>query len=244
MDILTEALSSMRTGQPTSVRTEGRAPWGLRIPPVSGAGFHIVLSGTCWLVPLDGASGGRPIPLGPGDVVFLRGGAGCVLADHPSTPYAREQTDQYRDSLPIGTVTVGGDGPRTSLLCGHYRLDQSRPHPLLRQLPDIVHLPAGPGRHVELGAAVRLLAAELETPRIGSTGIVPALIDSLLLYILRAWLDDQPRTGGAGWAAAFEDPAVAPALNAIHEDPAHPWTVEALAGRGCPGPPSPAGSPP
>ncbi|MEU0161446.1 cupin domain-containing protein [Streptomyces sp. NPDC006261] len=42
------------------------------------------------------------------------------------------------------------------------------------------------GRHPELRAAVQLLGAELENPRIGPAGIVPALIDSLLLHILRA----------------------------------------------------------
>lgn len=76
-----------------------------------------------------------------------------------------------------------------------------------------------------------MLGSELENPRIGSDGIVPALIDSLLLYILRAWLDDQPAAAAAGWAAALRDPAVAPALAAIHGDPSAGWTVESLAVR-------------
>ncbi|MEV6973538.1 AraC family transcriptional regulator [Kitasatospora sp. NPDC093806] len=230
MDILTEALSSMRTGQPASVRTEGRAPWGLRLPPVAGAGFHVVLYGTCWLVPLEGA-GGAPIALSPGDVVFLRDGRGHILADQPGTPALPERPDQFRPSLPIGTVSIGGDGPRTSLLCGNYHLDQARPHPLVRQLPEIVHLQTRHGRHPELSAAVQLLGAELENPRLGSTGIVPALIDSLLLYILRAWFEEQPPATAAGWAAALGDSAVAPALTAIHEAPASTWTVESLAAR-------------
>ncbi|MEX2980388.1 AraC family transcriptional regulator [Streptomyces sp. C36] len=231
MDILTEALSSMRTGRPTSVRTHGRAPWGLRLPPVAGAGFHVVLSGTCWIVPLGDAPHLKPIALGPGDVVFLRDGRGHILADHPSTPAEVERPEQFRPGSPIGTVTIGGDGPRTSLLCGNYHLDQGRPHPLVRQLPEIVHLAAGNGRHPELSAAVQLLGAELENPRSGSHGIVPALIDALLLYILRAWLEDRPPTAAKGWADALGDPAVAPALAAVHEDPAAPWTVESLAER-------------
>ncbi|WP_327676290.1 AraC family transcriptional regulator [Kitasatospora sp. NBC_00458] len=231
MDILTEALGSMRTGQPTSVRTEGRAPWGLQLPPVAGAGFHVVLYGTCWLVPLEDAPGVAPIALSPGDVVFLRDGRGHILADQPSTPAVPERPDQFRPSLPIGTVSIGGDGPRTSLLCGNYHLDQGRPHPLVRQLPEIIHLPTRHGRHPELSAAVQLLGAELENPRIGSTGIVPALIDSLLLYILRAWFEDQPPATAAGWAAALGDAAVAPALTAIHEAPSAAWTVESLAAR-------------
>ncbi|MEU7135972.1 AraC family transcriptional regulator [Streptomyces sp. NPDC046261] len=231
MDILTEALSSMRTGRPRSVRTHGRAPWGLRLPPVAGAGFHVVLYGTCWLIPLEDAPHLEPIALSPGDVVFLRDGPGHILADHPSTPAEVERPEQFHPGSPIGTVTIGGDGPATSLLCGNYHLDQGRPHPLVHQLPEIVHLATRHGRHPELSAAVQLLGTELENPRIGSAGIVPTLIDSLLLYILRAWIEDQPPTETKGWAAALGDSAIAPALAAIHDAPAAQWTVETLADR-------------
>ncbi|WP_331750505.1 MULTISPECIES: AraC family transcriptional regulator [unclassified Streptomyces] len=232
MDILTEALASMRTGHPASVRTNGRAPWGVRLPPVAGAGFHVVLYGTCWLVPLnDTPPHLKPIPLSPGDVIFLRSGRGHILADHPSTPAVEATAEQIQRGSPIGSLTLGGKGPETSLLCGDYHLDQSRPHPLVRHLPEVIHLPTRHGRHPELSAAVQLLGSELENPRIGSDGIVPSLIDSLLLYILRAWLDDQPPTAAQGWAAALGDKAVAPALSAIHDDPSVQWTVESLAER-------------
>ncbi|GAA2228435.1 MULTISPECIES: AraC family transcriptional regulator [Kitasatospora] len=232
MDVLTEALASMRTGHPASVRTDGRAPWGLQLPPVAGAGFHVVLHGTCWLIPAEESEAGfGPVALGPGDVVFLRDGSGHVLADDPATPPTRARPEQYRQAPPIGSLSIGGDGPLTSLLCGSYHLDQARPHPLVRQLPELIHLPARHGRHPELAAAVQLLGAELDNPRIGSEGIVPTLIDSLLLYILRAWFEEQPAAAARGWAAALGDPAVAPALAAIHDDPSAPWTVESLATR-------------
>lgn len=60
---------------------------------------------------------------------------------------------------------------------------------------------------------------------------MPLLIDSLLLYILRAWLDEQPADTACGWAAALRDRAVASALSAIHDDPSAPWTVASLADR-------------
>ncbi|MFI9122488.1 AraC family transcriptional regulator [Streptomyces bikiniensis] len=231
MDILTEVLASMRTGRPVSVRTTGRVPFGLRLPPVAGAGFHVVLSGTCWLVPLEDTASHPPLPLGPGDVVFLRDGRGHILADHPDTPAEVERESQFSPGSPLGTVTVGGDGAPTHLLCGNYHLDQARPHPLVRQLPEIIHLPAHPPRQPGLASAVELLRAELEQPRAGSAGIVPALIDSLLLYILRAWLEQGPAAQAGGWAAALRDTGVAPALAAIHAKPDAQWTVESLAAR-------------
>ncbi|MFE2960661.1 AraC family transcriptional regulator [Nocardia tengchongensis] len=227
MDVLTEALASMRTGAPHSVRTDGHAPWAMRLPPTVGAGFHVVLHGTCWFYPFD--NGTRPIELGSGDVVFVRDGAGHVLADHPDTDPEIPRPEQFITCPPVGALRLGGDGPAASLLCGNYHLDGQRPHPLLRQLPEVIHLPARPDRYPELAAAVQLLRAELDNPRIGSHGIVPALIDSLLLYILRAWVEDQPRAEATGWAAALRDPAVAPALDAMHGDPAAPWTVQSVA---------------
>lgn len=229
MDVLTEALASMRTDRPTSVRTNGRAPWGLRMPPTAGAGFHVVLHGRCWLIPRL-STGREPVRLVEGDVIFLRSGPEQVLTDEPGSPISAPSVRRFREDELIGSHDLGGDGELTSLLCGNYHLDRSRPHPLVSQLPELIHLRTGDGRHPQLTSAVELLRAELDGPRIGSSGIVPALIDSLLLYILRAWMDECP-TRTVGWATALKDPAIAPALAAMHADPANSWTVESLAAR-------------
>ncbi|GAA1961414.1 AraC family transcriptional regulator [Kitasatospora viridis] len=230
MDVLTEALAAMRTGSPVSARTAGRAPWGLQLAPVPGASFHVVLRGTCWLLDDSEGGGGTRLALGPGDVVFLRDGRGHVLADHPGTPAVGPEGYEKTQDGPIARITLGGDGVAADLLCGAYHLDTGRsPHPLFTQLPALIHLPARPGAHPELTAAVQLLGGELENPRAGSHGIVPLLIDSLLLYILRAWLEDQPVSSAGGWAGALRDPATAAALTAIHAEPAAQWTVASLA---------------
>jgi AraC-like DNA-binding protein len=114
-------------------------------------------------------------------------------------------------------------------LCGAYQLDPAQAHPLLTGLPEIVHLPARLGNRPELRAAVDLLGSELDQRRPGADAIVPALLDTLLLYILRAWFEEQSARGpAAGWAAALRDPPIAAALDSIHRDPAAPWTVERL----------------
>ncbi len=230
MDILTEALASMRTGQPVAVRTTGFAPWAMSLPPIPGSGFHVVLSGAAWLIPVE-ESGEQPVYLREGDVVFLRDGCRTVLADHPDTPPQEPRSVESPPGAPLGAVTLGADGERADLLCGYYHLDQARQHPLVGRLPRIIHLPAAGTRSPELAAAVGLLRTELDRPRMGSAGIVPVLIDSLLLYILRAWHEEQPPETARGWAAALADQAVAPALTALHGDPARAWTVQELAVR-------------
>jgi AraC-like DNA-binding protein len=219
MDVLGEAIAAMRTGRARSTRTDLRAPWGLRFDKVAGAGFHVVLQGSCWLL----VPQGPPVALAPGDVVFLRTGRRHGLADDPATPLAAYP------STPPDELEQGGPGARTVLLCGAYQLDLARPHPFLRDLPDVIHLPARLGRHASLRAAVDLLSEELDSAKAGAGAGVPALVDLLLLYILRAWFADRASDGHAtGWAAVLRDPSIRTALQAIHSDPHRPWTVAEL----------------
>ena len=229
--MLSDAVTAMRTGQPHSGRVHRPAPFGMRNPPVAGAGFHIVLQGPCWLFPPDSA----PIALGVGDVAFLPHGAAHGLADSPSTSLVDAAASPAE--IPPGQDANGpptgqrdGSATATVMLCGAYLLDRSRAHPLLDGLPEVIHLPARVGRHPGLRAAVDLLGGELEQPRPGGDAMLPALLDVLLLHVLRAWFDEQSAHGVAtGWAAALGDPAVAAGLRAIHSDPGRQWTVAELA---------------
>lgn len=236
MDVLSDVIAVTRTGTPRSARVRWHAPWGQRFAAVPGAaGFQVVLQGSCWLLTQDGP-GDAPIRLEAGDVVFLPQGGAHTLADSPTTRVGDLPCDpgdpDSRTADRYSSVTVdrtGAGGPTTTVLCGAYRLDPARSHPLLHDLPAVIHLPA----RVELLAIVNLLGAELENPRHGTDAVRPPLLDILLLYILRAWFDSESaRNAVTGWAAALNDPPVAAALRAVHHDPAAPWTVASLAAQG------------
>ncbi|MFD8810621.1 AraC family transcriptional regulator [Streptomyces sp. NPDC059627] len=225
MDLLSDVIAAMRMGRPHYARSERHAPWAVRHRPFAGAGFHLVLEGRSRLIPPDG----EPIELQAGDVAFLpHGSAHSVAGDPavrvaglPSSPLA----DPLREDRPDGT----GAESRTVMLCGAYLMDRARPHPLLGEFPELVHLPARLGHHSSLRGATELLASELAEPRLGSDALLPALLDALLLYVMRAWLDERPRHDATtGWTAALHDPAVHAALQGIHGAPHRPWTVEEL----------------
>ncbi|GLW30290.1 AraC family transcriptional regulator [Actinoplanes regularis] len=224
MDVLSDVIAVMRTGEPRSARVEWAAPWAQEFAAVPGAaGFQVILSGPCWLTRADG----EPIGLSAGDVVFRPHGRGHTLADSPATVPAGPACDP-RSVERFANRAV--DEPATVVLCGGYELAAGRTHPLLTGLPELIHLPAHPGSHPSLRATVDLLAGELENPRHGTDAIVPALLDTLLLHILRAWLDQAPVAGtGTGWAAALNDPPITAALQAMHRAPGRQWTVAALA---------------
>jgi AraC-like DNA-binding protein len=253
MDVLSDVITTMRAGRPVAARIEWYAPFGLRLPGIGGASFQVVLQGSCLLL----VEGEDPLPLAVGDVVFLPHGRGYALADSAGTPVADAHGTAH---LGEGGVELGGGRPGTpvpDLVCGReglrpfrtaalgdrsgggatscvtvggsYNTCASRRHPLLTELPQVVHLPHRVGAHPELAAAVGLLGGELERPRPGSDAVIPSLLDMLLLFILRAYLDRGDRA--CGWVGALRDPAVSAAVRAVHEDPAHPWSVAELGER-------------
>ncbi|MGW7258205.1 AraC family transcriptional regulator [Streptomyces sp. NPDC054834] len=230
MDVLSDAVAAMRTGRPHSARRDKHAPWGLRFAAAEEAGFHVVLRGSAWLIPVEG----EPVALAPGDVVFLAHGQEHALASGLDVPL--REVRLLADgtwSAPAPAPEPPSGCPDTVTLCGTYRLDRGRSHRLLAELPEIVHLPARVGTHRSLRAAVELLGMELEEALPGSDAIVTSLLDTLLLYILRAWWQSEREAGRLrGWSAALADPAVSAALRAIHGDPAHPWTVAELGAAG------------
>ncbi|MFI8101095.1 AraC family transcriptional regulator [Streptomyces sp. NPDC086023] len=238
MDVVSDAISAVRIGRASSRRVRVDGTWSARLAPYEGAGFHVVLEGGCRL--LTGA--GEALVLGPGDAVLLPHGAEHVLADAGADAgaaaravpfeswHAVSRTREQPDPLPRAPEPGSRERPvgpgEVELLCGKYRLDRSRAHPLMAELPDVVHLPNRVGRHPELRSAIDLLGRELGEWRPGGGIAVPGLLDLLLVYMVRAWLDQD--TAGA-WPAVFGDPVVAAALRALHEEPAAPWSNDRLA---------------
>ncbi|MFJ9610907.1 AraC family transcriptional regulator [Kitasatospora sp. NPDC101176] len=216
MDVLSDAIAAMRTGRPSSDRLRVLGPWCQRFEPYDGAGFHVLLRGAGWLVPEHG----EPTRLEAGDAVLVPHGGAHALSDSP----------RVTGPAPFGTLVDGADAPdgAADFLCGKYRLDRTRAHPVLAGLPEVVHVPARLGRHPELRAAIELLAAEASGARPGRDAAVSGLLDLLLVYLVRAWLDGNAQEG---WPLALRDREVAAALEAIHSDLTRPWRVEDLAAR-------------
>jgi AraC-like DNA-binding protein len=228
LDLVGDAISAMRTGEPQVARALLQPPWGLRFPAFGAPGVHVILKGTAWLLPPDDAA---PILLTAGDVALLRRRRPHGLADDPATPLWDADLAAHvpAEHWPAdGSAFDAGTGG-TVLIGGTYRLAGARPHPLLESLPDVVHLPARVGASSDVRAVVDLLGAEMDRNLPGVSAATPALLDLLLLYGLRAWFEAGDTT--SGWALARRDPAISAAIRAIQEEPRSPWTVSGLAQR-------------
>ncbi len=75
-----------------------------------------------------------------------------------------------------------------------------------------------------------MLDDELDRDEPGQEVVLDRVLDLLLVTALRDWFA-MPDTDRPGWLRAAHDPDVGRALAVIHDEPAHAWTVEALARR-------------
>nr|WP_239154416.1 cupin domain-containing protein [Amycolatopsis sp. FDAARGOS 1241] len=207
MDVLSDAIAVMRTGEPSANRLRAGGAWCYRFAPYAGAGFHVVLRGTGRLI-----GAGEPVQLGPGDAVLLPHGATHVLS---STP-------EGKTAVPFETAV---DDPAEA---HRPALRQVPLRPLARTLPRRRparrRAPARLRRRAGLGHHVARRRGDRSAPRPGRRRRRAARL--LLVYLVRAWFAEHP---GAGWPKALPDPEIAAALEALHADPARPWRLEDLA---------------
>src|SRR5690606_18491170 len=95
---------------------------------------------------------------------------------------------------------------------------------LLRVLPPTVLIRAADTRL----PLIDVLAAEINAEGLGQASLLDRLLDGLTVAAIRHWAASTT-TGPPGWLRADTDPVVGAALDLMHDRPAEPWTVAALA---------------
>lgn len=210
MDVITATIGSVRVGRANGRRIAEAGPWGLRLPPTPLVGFHVMLSGEGWLI----TRGEPPCPLRAGDIIFVNAGAEHGLARVPCT--LAELPPITMGDLPPPRAPVDFE-----FLCGMYPLQDGKAPGILRRLPPVVAFTPDYARHPELRTVVDMLSADYAQVQPGSGAARAALIDLIIVHILRHLQDRWPLAG---------DPGIAEALRGIHEHPERPWTLERLSG--------------
>lgn len=231
MDVVAGLLDGPRARGAFLLRSTMEPPWSLRVRDEAALSVVAVVRGQAWILPeTDDA-----VRLGPGDVAILRGPEPYTVADAPNTrpqvailpgqvcvTAAGEEIKAMND-LGVRTWGNSADGS-TVLLTGTYPEPGEVGGRLLRALPTMVVMPA----EACPGSVLPLLVDEVGRDQPGQEAVLDRLLDVLLVAVLREWFA-RPEAHAPGWYRAHGDPVVGPALRAIHDDPAHPWTVAALA---------------
>lgn len=98
-------------------------------------------------------------------------------------------------------------------------------NPILRGLPDLLVLPLA--EIPALGPTQSLLFAEALGRRCGHAAVVGRLTEVLVVQLLRFAIER--KIVDSGLLAGLADPRLAKALTSMHAQPAHAWTLDALA---------------
>jgi AraC-like DNA-binding protein len=232
MDALVGLLDGPRARGAFLLRSLLNPPWSLRIQDQAPLTLVAVVRDDAWVLPDDG----EPVRLRPGDVSIVRGPDPYTVADHPDTPPQvvihpgqRCTTPDGRSlsqAMDLGVRTWGNDPDGSSVvLTGTYHLAGEISRRLLEALPQVLVLPAGSWD----SPLVPLLAEEIVKDEPGQEVVLDRLLDLLLVAVVRAWFA-RPEANTPPWYRAHGDPVVGKALRMLHNNPAHPWTVAALAG--------------
>src|SRR3954469_8114797 len=111
MDVVSDVITVLRTGRPSSNRTSVDVRWQVPFEAYDGAGFHILLRGNCSLL----GDFTEPVRLGVGDVVLLPHGSAHRLAGDGTEPLCGRATKP--SCCAASTGSIGRDPTRCWPTC-------------------------------------------------------------------------------------------------------------------------------
>src|SRR5271170_7951991 len=224
MDPLSDVLSLLK---PRSYRAGGFDAGGdlsVRFPEHDGIKCYAVVSGQCWLS-VEGVP--DPVRLRTGDCFLLpRGWPFRLASDLTLTPIDATTIFQAK---PNGSVSSYNGGGECSIVGGHFILDGDHAEILLGMLPPIVHIRKESDKTALRWSLDRIMQ-ELRDPQPGGFLVLDHLVHMMLVQALRLHLAEGIE-GGVGWLFALADRQMSAAIAAMHDDPAHRWSLQALAER-------------
>jgi AraC-like DNA-binding protein len=224
MDPLSDVLSLLKPRSYMSGGVDVGGDLSLQFPRHDGIKCYAVVSGQGWLS-VEGIA--EPVRLTAGDCFLLPRGRPFRLASDLSLPPI-DAMAFFKTPMNGRVITINGGG-ECCIVGSHFHLTGEGADILLGVLPPIVHI-----RNEEDRAALRWsmerMRQELREPQPGGFLVAQHLAHMMLLQALRLHLTEGA-SGGVSWLFALADKQMSAAIGAMHDDPAHRWTLQALAER-------------
>lgn len=219
-------LDSLRMESAFFTQSSLTSPWALSMPPMQHCMmFHLVLKGSATF-----RLGATALRLNAGDFILFPKGEGHRLHDGEYMSYTplnelpiKAITERYE------TLTFGGNGPQTNMVCGVLLFQHPLAIKLLGVLPSYIVI-----RHDNqvpisvVNSISNLLEAETSGANLGAEAVIARLADILVITAMRQHLSGLG-ADKMGWLGALEDDRIGHALTLIHDSPDQHWTLEALA---------------
>ena len=226
-DPVGEALHFLRLSGTFYCRSEFSVPWALALPPMKHClMLHVVTSGRC-ILEIEGAPQSR---IEPGDLALVPHGRGHVIASAPGLAAAklfdlpREQVSERYEIL-----RLGGEGERTTMICGLFQFDDPAAQQLVTLLPDVITVDIWATPQAEwIQSTLRMIAAEAKAMNPGGETVITRLADILVVHAIRHWITHSAAAQN-GWLGALRDRQLGPVISKLHRCPTRRWTLASLA---------------
>jgi AraC-like DNA-binding protein len=224
MDPLSDVLSLLKPRSYMFGGFDAGGQWSIHFSQHEGIKCYAVVSGQCWLS-VEGVP--DAVRLKSGHCFLLpRGRPFRVASDLALTSVDARTIFPSPRNGGIAVINGGGD---FSVVGGHFALDGNHAGVLLGMLPHIVHIQTESDK-AALRWSMERMRQELREPQPGGFLVAQHLAYMMLVQALRLHLAEGLK-GGVGWLFALADKQMSAAINAMHEDPAHRWTLQELAER-------------
>lgn len=216
-EVLSDVLRLLRLKSCVYFLRDFSAPWAMKMDQSQFAQFHVMVRGRCLAEFHD-----QQFEAAAGDIIHVPHGRAHSLADQAG-----------REAVPgmhvLQDPALFSEGPAaTQLLCGHYEYRSDIKHPLLEQLPGVIHLKSFEFSATSgIDAVLPLLLREMNEGAPGSDVIIERLAEILLIQTLRAYLAQAKIP--AGFLAAMSDTRLTKAIKLIHNHAAEKLTIDDLA---------------
>ncbi|MBZ5658785.1 MAG: AraC family transcriptional regulator [Acidobacteriia bacterium] len=239
MDVLSEVLKTVKLDGALFYNGEFSAPWCFRSPAsrvvarhlssdsVHVIIFHLLTEGRGY-AQVEGE--GHPVSLSAGEIViFPHGDPHIVGNGSPVKPVDNEQELQRILSEGLKLSRFGGGGEVTRFVCGYMVCEAQLSRVFLGGLPPILKINIrndASGQWLE--DSIRYSVGNADPSKPGGEAVIAKLAEVLFVEALRRYIAVLP-PDQTGWLAGVRDPEVGKALALMHRQPAHPWTIAALA---------------
>lgn len=245
MDPVSDVLRVVRLGGAVYLNAEFTAPWCVigQTDPALCSGFlprservvsyHLFTEGSCWARLADDRN--SAVHVNAGELLVVPQGEAHIMGsalDLSPVPSA-SLLASHLETTPgeVIKLSYGGGGARTRMVCGFLACDDTLSNPVVSALPRIFKIDMrNDPRSAWLESSLEFAAAEAAEWRAGSATILARLSELLFVEAVRRCIDALP-ADRKGWLAGVRDRFVGRALSILHTQPAHPWTVDELAGK-------------
>lgn len=202
---------------------EGYGRWAVSFRKRDDLLFCWLERGACHLIRADK----EPLLLQEGDFVLIRTDKSFVLASDAQAVAQDSEAMVATTGKTLLRMGAGSEAP-VVLRGGRFVFDTANEGLLTWLMPSFVHVMRDDVSSWRVRSLLSLNLSESSQPRAGSDFVITRLMELTFVEILRGAVPDATREH-RGLLAGLNDPVIARALTALHEDAAKDWTLADLA---------------